>query len=80
MEQKVRKVGNSYGVLLPAIIVKKLKLSEGKKVYLEVYDEEQSLVIRLKRNLANGVTPQFLKFINKFNEEYHDALSELARR
>lgn len=80
MEQTVRKIGNSFGIIIPNSIIKKLNLNFGKKVYLEVYEEEKTLVVRLKNNLASGITPQFLKYLKDFTERHKDVLQELARR
>ncbi|EKD96148.1 MAG: hypothetical protein ACD_24C00167G0005 [uncultured bacterium] len=80
MEQKIRKIGNSHGIIIPRSALKKLKLKPDQKVYLDVYEEEKAIVVRLKKNLAGGITPGFLRYLNEFSERYKYALQELAKR
>lgn len=80
MEQKVIKIGNSLGVILPKQIIKSLNIKFGQKLYVDVYEKEKTIILRIKKNLANGITPEFIRYLNEFSERYKDALSELARR
>ncbi len=80
MEQKVIKVGNSFGILLPKYIVKRLGIKLGQKLYVDVYEHEKSVVLRINKNLANGITPEFIKYLEEFSNRYAPALRELAKR
>ena len=80
MEQKVIKIGNSLGILIPSKVIKKLKLHQGQVLNLELYEREKTLALRIDKNMAYGVTPEFIGFLKEFSDRYSDALTELARR
>lgn len=78
MEQTVIKVGNSLGIILPKYIVKELNLKLGQRLYLDVYQNEKTLTLRLNKNMAKGITPEFIKFLDEFIKKHHSSLSKLA--
>ncbi len=80
MEQKVIKVGNSLGVIIPKHIVKGLKIKLGQKLYLDLYENEKTLTLRVNKNLANGISPEFIKYLEEFVKRNDYALRELAKR
>lgn len=80
MEQKVIRVGNSVGLIIPKYIVKELNLKLGQTIYLDLYTDEKTLTLRVNKNKAKGITPEFIKMLNKFNKEHAYALSMLAEK
>ena len=83
MEQKVIKVGNSLAVTLPAGFVKEKKLKAGQKVIVRQDLEVDALVVAslgspIKK--SSGITPEFLDWLEKFNNKYKSALAELAKK
>ena len=78
MEQTVIKVGNSLGMILPNYIVRELSLKLGQKIYLDLYTEEKTLALRVNKNRAKGITPEFIKFLDEFQREHKYELSKLA--
>lgn len=73
MEGKVRKVGNSLGVILPKQILEELHLKKGDKITFE----------RKGSNLElRPVDPEFEEWAEAYrevNSDYKDVLKELAK-
>ncbi len=73
MEGKIRKVGNSLGVILPKQLVDELHLKTGDKVRIE--RKGSNLEIR-------PVDPEFEDWAEAYREantDYKDVLKELAK-
>jgi len=73
MEGKIRKVGNSLGVILPKQLIDELHLKTGDKVSIE--REGANLEIR-------PVDPEFEDWAEAYrevNKDYKDVLKELAK-
>jgi antitoxin MazE len=49
MERKIRKIGNSLGIGLPAEMLKDLKLSEGDEVEIELRKDKGEIILRNKK-------------------------------
>lgn len=83
MEQKVIQVGNSLAVTLPAGFVKDKNLKAGQKVIVRQDLEVGALVVASLDSIAKratGITPDFLNWLEKFNNKYKSALTELAKK
>lgn len=83
MEQTVIRVGNSLAVTLPAGFVKDKKLKAGQKVIVRQDLEVDALVVapsgsNLKKSM--GITPEFLDWLERFNNKHKTALTELAKK
>ncbi|WP_340106067.1 AbrB/MazE/SpoVT family DNA-binding domain-containing protein [Rhodohalobacter sp. 8-1] len=73
MEGKIRKVGNSLGVILPKQLVDELHLKTGDKVTIE--RKGSNLEIR-------PIDPEFENWAeayNEINKDYKDVLKALAK-
>jgi len=71
---KIRKVGNSHGVLLPAEVVRRWGLREGEAVEL-AFDADR-LILRP----AVGDREAYVKALEQVIEEDDAILSDLAKR
>jgi len=74
IEVKLRKIGNSYGVVLPKEALKHLNVEEGQSLYLTEAPEGS---YRL-----NPADPEFSKSMEVFadlNRRYRNTLRELAK-
>ncbi len=80
MEQTVIKVGNSLGIIIPSHIIKSLNLKAGQKLYLDLYEREKTLTLKVNKNKAKGITPEFINFLDEFQREHSYALSKLAEK
>lgn len=77
--QKLYKNGNSLAVTIPKQAQKEQDLRDGTKV--EVVSTPSGLLInKFGRKGRGAVKKDFLKLLHKVNEQYGDALKELARK
>jgi len=70
---KVRKIGNSIGVILPKEVVEKLKITEGDQLFATESPEGINLT---------PYDPNFeltMKAFDRTNRKYRNALKELAK-
>lgn len=70
---KVRKIGNSIGVILPKEVIEKLKITEGDQIFATESPEGISLT---------PYDPDFelaMKAFDRTNRKYRNALKELAK-
>lgn len=81
MEQKVIQIGNSSGVILPKEIMKKMGLKPGSKVVIQTDSSGKTLLVSKNgKKYSPSVTPEFTRLLTKVNEQYDDALKELAQK
>ena len=66
IERKIRKIGNSLGVNLPADMLKEVGVKEGDVIYISI--ENDSIVIRNEKMKADNDTLK--KEVLKIVEEY----------
>lgn len=82
MLQKVIQVGNSLAVTIPKGFVDEIRLRAGQKIRVEGDPDTATFMVQpvnvsmQKENL----TPEFLRWLKKFNARYKDALKELAKK
>lgn len=79
MIQKVIKVGNSIGFILPQAVRQDLDIKAGDTVLVEKRGREY-VITSSKKKVAGGVDVKFMKMVDEFMEKHHDVLTELARR
>ena len=81
MERRLFKTGNSVVLSLPKEILDGLDLAEGKKVSLELDQQQRRLILTpVDKPLAiAGVDVEFARQVDKFIEQYRPALDELAK-
>ncbi|MFH1648477.1 MAG: AbrB/MazE/SpoVT family DNA-binding domain-containing protein [Patescibacteria group bacterium] len=73
-KQKLSKIGNSVGLVLPKQLLDNLKLKAGSDIYLEQIQDK----IILEKEPTNSVSPEFLKIAENIGEKYSEAFTELA--
>ncbi len=79
MASTMMQVGNSIGVVIPAEIRKRAKLSKGSKINFEVAPDGRVILSRVgaKYN-KSSITPEFLEIVKRVNQRYAKAFKELA--
>jgi antitoxin MazE len=80
MRRKIRALGNSSGISLPAEALNKLKLAVGSEVDVQLDEEHGRIVIepvRLSR-YHERVDTEFVSQVNDFIEQYKPALKKLV--
>jgi putative addiction module antidote len=80
MKQKIIKIGNSVGIIIPYEIREEVGLKLGDSVSVEHTLGEQSLTVSKKGKTQNfsSITPNFMRIVEKVNKQYGPALRELA--
>ncbi|HVF69209.1 MAG TPA: AbrB/MazE/SpoVT family DNA-binding domain-containing protein [Xanthomonadales bacterium] len=78
MQQKVIKVGNSAGFILPQSIRQQTGLNPGDKVNIEA--SNKNVVISPVKTPSHGVDVKFMKIVDEFINDHDDVLRELAER
>ncbi|MBF2021970.1 MAG: AbrB/MazE/SpoVT family DNA-binding domain-containing protein [Hydrococcus sp. C42_A2020_068] len=73
MQLKIRKIGNSYGVIFPSEMISRLKVAEGDSVYVTESAEGYNI---------SAFDPDFAETMAAFEEtyrQYRNAFKELAK-
>lgn len=79
-ERKVTKIGNSYGITLPADLLKEVGLIYGDQVQVE--EKDGNILLSKKENitLPEGVDAEFLSILNEVITEHDEAFKGLVNR
>lgn len=81
MIQKIIRVGNSYGVIIPKEVIKQLRIKEGEKVRLEAYPELSMFAVKQAGATADTkLTPEFKNWLDRFTKKNKKLLLELAHK
>lgn len=76
VERKIRKVGNSLGVLLPADMLKEIGIKDGDSVFVSMEDGE----IIIRSTVKKDENDIFKKRVLKIIEEYMDEQDKLSNK
>ncbi len=81
-KQKIIKIGNSAGVILPQDILKETGLKLGDNVAVDYNAQDKTAIIANENNkkAPSAITPEFYDWLNRFNKKYKKALTELAKK
>lgn len=74
--QKLTRIGNSVGIILPKQLLDTLNLDIGEELYIE--DVQDKIV--MQREKASAVSPEFLKIAGNIGKKYKAAFKELANQ
>ena len=81
LTQKVIRVGNSLAVTIPKSFSREAGWRAGKQVAVEEDPETETLTISAQSQRPHvSLTPEFLAWLNKFNNRYKTVLTELAKK
>lgn len=82
MVRKICPIGNSYGVSIPKEILKKLHLTHGAQVEVNLNEEENKIVIEpaISKVRYKAVDVEFAAQVNDFIRHYKPALKALAKK
>ena len=75
-KQKLTKIGNSVGVIIPQQLLKALGIGFGTEMYLELLQDK----IIMKEDAESSASPEFLKIAEKVGKKYSAAFKELASK
>lgn len=80
MVQKIIKVGNSYGIILPKELMVQVGLKTGDEVDIESLPQSSMLTITsVGSPYKSKITPEFKNWLDDFTNKHKDLLKELAR-
>lgn len=79
-ERKVTKIGNSYGVTLPADTLKEAHLSLGDSVLIDVKDGDIIIRKNTTVTLPKGINPKFAEAMSRTLDRYEETLRTLTDR
>ncbi len=74
-KQKLTKIGNSVGLIIPKQLLDSLGLDVGKEVFLE---QVQNKVI-VNTEEQSSISPEFLQVAESIGKRYSAAFKELAK-
>lgn len=82
MLQKIIQVGNSLAVTIPRSFIEQAKWKVGQKVMVLEETDPEMLTIQPQQVISTkaGLTPEFLKWLKKFNAKHKDVLATLAKK
>lgn len=78
-QQKLTKIGNSIGIVIPKEIRDLLKIELGSEIYLEPGVDKKTLTLNTEKPTTK-VDPQFFELVKSIDKQYSAALKELAAK
>lgn len=81
MKQKLIKIGNSTGVIIPKQLLKELGLKEGSEVAIlrDAAINSLNIIKHGSKTSKSSIRPTILKSFEKIKKQYHTAFEELAK-
>jgi len=80
MVQKIIKVGNSLGLIIPNEIIKQLQVKPGSSWEIEAFAESSLITIQpIDAPAKTKITPEFKSWIDEFTKKNASLLKKLAR-
>ncbi len=79
MEQKLIKIGNSTGIIIPQALLKQADLRIGDTLVIEKGFGKE-FIVRRKNSNTSSITLEFLKWLHEFTQKHGDSLAKLASR
>ena len=74
--QKLTKIGNSVGIIIPSQILEKLKIGAGTKVFVEQIQDK----LLIEKEDSSNISPEFMKVAESLADRYKEAFEELAKK
>ncbi len=73
--QKLKKIGNSVGIIIPNQILEKLNIGVGSEVFIEQVQDK----LLIEKENSQNISPEFLKVAESLADRYQDAFKELSK-
>ena len=73
--QKLKKIGNSVGIIIPSQMLEKLNIGVGTEVFVEQIQDK----LLIEKENSKNISPEFLKIADSLADRYQEAFRELAR-
>jgi putative addiction module antidote len=69
-EGKIRKIGNSLGVILPAAMLKKLEVQDGDTVYISLEDDGIKIRNTEQKQIDDDFKQKVITILNEYMKEH----------
>jgi putative addiction module antidote len=81
MLQKIVRIGNSAGLIIPKNLITQMNLGVGDQVDLEFDSDAEMLLLGKQGQVASkSADRKFLNVLDEVNEQYGPALKKLAKQ
>lgn len=82
MQQKIIKIGNSTGIIIPKAMLDQMELRSGSEIEIQEDVQEQSLIITKKgaAKKSSTLNGHFFQVLENVNKKYGTALKTLAQK
>lgn len=80
MKQKIIKIGNSTGIIIPQKAREATGIKLGDSVMVGTYGNSLKITPLKKKTEEGEVDAKFMKMVDEFLTEHEDVLKELANR
>lgn len=74
--QKLTKIGNSVGIIIPREVLEKLRIGAGTNVFVEQIQDK----LLIEKEDSGNISPEFLKVVDSLADRYKEAFQELAKK
>mgnify|MGYP001617476583 CR=1 FL=1 len=74
--QKLTKIGNSIGVIIPSRVLEMLKIGPGTQVFIELIQDK----LLIEKENSSNISPEFMKVVESLAGRYKDAFEELSNK
>ncbi len=75
-QQKLKRIGNSVGIIIPSQVLESLNIGVGTQVFLEQFQDK----LLIEKENSSNISPEFLKVADSLADRYQDAFRELAKQ
>ncbi len=73
--QKLTKIGNSAGIIIPSHILEKLGINLGTQLFVEQVQDK----LLIAREDSNSISPEFMRIAESISDRYKEAFEELSK-
>jgi antitoxin MazE len=73
--QKLTKIGNSVGIIIPSQILEKLQIEAGTTVFVEQIQDK----LLIEKENSGNISPEFMKVAESIADRYKEAFEALAK-
>lgn len=74
--QKLTKIGNSAGIIIPSQVLEKLGINLGTQLFVE---QVQDKLLIAKKD-SQSISPEFMRIAESLGDRYKEAFEELSRK
>lgn len=75
-KQKLTKIGNSAGIIIPSQLLESLGIRVGTSLYVEQVQDK----LLIAKHDTNSISPEFLSIAESIADRYKEAFEELSKK